>query len=166
MNPSPSSQTPDLEMLRKAVREYQPDPSRVPFSSLKLVHESIVELRQRNASYRVIAELLQQSGIKTSRARVAEYGRMVLDGGKSRKRRKRTNSVPAVSSPVASQSVPVAATATTPAPAATTASNTPFSKVAFPYTSRGPHIAKVELLKPQEAKEFNDSLKAGLAPKP
>lgn len=48
----------------------------------------IVELRTKTASYEVIAELLQQHGVKTSRARVAEYGRVVLSGGKTRKRRR------------------------------------------------------------------------------
>ena len=90
MNTSPTSPTtPNLELLRKAIREYQPDPSRIPFSNLKPFHDSIVELRGKNASYAAIAELLEQHGVKTSRARVAEYGRIVLEGGKSRKRRKR-----------------------------------------------------------------------------
>jgi len=92
--------TPDIESLRKAIREYQPDPSRIPFSNLKPFHDSIVELRGKNASYAAIAELLEQHGIKTSRARVAEYGRIVLEGGKSRKRRKRTRTMPAVNTPV------------------------------------------------------------------
>ena len=61
MNTSPTSPTtPDLESLRKAIREYQPDPSRIPFSNLKPFHDSIVELRGKNASYAAIAELLEQ----------------------------------------------------------------------------------------------------------
>ena len=86
---TPSTPTPDLESLRKAVREFRPNPHRVPFNGLKPVHDSIVELRKQNVSYAAIAELLEQHGVKTSRARVAEYGRIVLEGGKSRKRRKR-----------------------------------------------------------------------------
>ena len=46
-------------------------------------------------SYAAITELLQQHGVKTSRARVAEYGRIVLEGGKKRKRRKRAKTTPA-----------------------------------------------------------------------
>ena len=58
MNTSPTSPTtPNLELLRKAIREYQPDPSRIPFSNLKPFHDSIVELRDKNASYAAIAEL-------------------------------------------------------------------------------------------------------------
>ena len=79
---TPITPTPDLESLRKAIREYQPDPSRIPFNNLKPFHDSIVELRGKNASYAAIAELLKQHGVKTSRARVAEYGRIVLEGGK------------------------------------------------------------------------------------
>src|SRR5271154_4051592 len=122
MNISPTSPTtPDLESLRKAIREYQPDPSRIPFSNLKPFHDSIVELRGKNASYAAIAELLEQYGVKTSRARVAEYGRIVLEGGKSRKRRKRAKTAPAANIPATPQSAPAVATKpapTTPAPTA------------------------------------------------
>src|SRR2546430_10769487 len=85
---SASPPTPNLESLRKAIEEYQPNPSCVPFSNLKPFHDCIVELRGKKASYAVIADLLQQNGVKTSRARVAEYGRIVLDGGKTHKRRR------------------------------------------------------------------------------
>src|SRR2546429_9871640 len=84
---SASPPTPNLESLRKVIEEYQPNPSRVPFSNLKPFHDCIVELRGKKASYGVIADLLQQNGVKTSRARVAEYGRIVLDGGKKHKER-------------------------------------------------------------------------------
>ena len=116
MNTSPTSPTtPDLESLRKAVQEFQPNPHRVPFNNLKPFHDSIVELRGKNASYAAIAELLQQHGVKTSRARVAEYGRIVLEGGKTRKRRKRAKTAPAVNTPATPQSAP--AVAAKPAPA-------------------------------------------------
>jgi hypothetical protein len=89
---SPTKPTPDLEGLRKAVQEFRPNPRRVPFTNLKTVHDCIAKLRQQQVSYATIADLLQQHGVKTSRARVAEYGRIVLDGGKSRKRRKHAKS--------------------------------------------------------------------------
>ena len=44
---TPTTPTPDLESLRKAVQEFQPNPHRVPFNGLKPVHDSIVELRKR-----------------------------------------------------------------------------------------------------------------------
>ena len=95
----PTTSTPDLEGLRKAVQEFQPSPHRVPFTSLKLVHDSIVDMRRRKFSYATITDLLQQHGVKTSRARVAEYGRIVLDGGKKRKRRKRAKTAPVINAP-------------------------------------------------------------------
>jgi len=164
---TPTIPTPDLESLRKAIQEYQPDPSRIPFSNLKLFHDSIVELRGKNASYAAIADLLMQNGIKTSRARVAEYGRIVLEGGKSRKRRKRARTVPATNIPATPQSAPAVAvkpTPATPAPTHAPAANvTPPPKEDSPYRSRGPHIANVRMMSAEEAKEFNDSLKSKLA---
>jgi hypothetical protein len=162
---TPTTPTPDLESLRKAVQEFRPVPHRVPFNGLKPVHDSIVELRKQNVSYAAIAELLEQHGVKTSRARVAEYGRIILEGGKSRKRRKRARTMPAINTPATPQSAP--AEAATPAPAtppapAITSDVPPPPKESSPYHSRGPHIANVRMMKPEEAKEFNESMK----PKP
>ena len=162
MNTSPTS--PNLELLRKAIREYQPDPSRIPFSYLKPFHDSIVELRDKNASYAAIAELLEQHGVKTSRARVAEYGRIVLEGGKSCKRRKRAKTTPAANIPATPQSAPAVAAkpapampAPTPAPAGNV---TPPPEEYSPYRSRGPHIANVKMMTPSEREEFEASLKS------
>jgi hypothetical protein len=143
--------TPDLELLRKAIQEYQPDPSRIPFSNLKPFHDSIVELRGKNASYAAIADLLEQHGVKTSRARVAEYGRIVLEGGKSRKRRKRAKTAPTV----AAKTAP----ATQPATAITSDVPSPQTE-SSPYRSRGPHIANVKMMTPSEWEEFEASLKS------
>jgi hypothetical protein len=153
---------PDPESLRKAVQEFRPNPHRIPFNKLKPFHDSIVELRGKNASYFLIAEILQQNGVKTSRARVAEYGRIVLEGGKSRKRRKRARTAPAGNIPAMPQSAPAATVKPTPAPTAPPADNvvTPPPKENSPYRSRGPHIANVRMMGAEEAKEFNDSLKS------
>ena len=163
---TPSTPTPDLESLRKAVQEFRPVPHRVPFNGLKPVHDSIVELRKRTVSYAAIAELLEQHGVTTSRARVAEYGRIVLEGGKSRKRRKRAKNALAANIPATPQSAPAVAAKpapATPVPTAAPAGNsTPPPKENSSYHSRGPHIANVRMMKAEEAKEFNDSLK----PKP
>ena len=144
--PTTPQQTPDLESLRKAIQEFRPNPHRVPFNSLKSFHDSIVELRGKRASYSVIAELLQQHGVKTSRARVAEYGRIVLAGGKSRKRRKRAKTVPATNAPITPPSVP--AVPTKPVPASTTPADDvpPPPAENSPYRSRGPRIARVRML--------------------
>ncbi|HEY5042378.1 MAG TPA: hypothetical protein VIK53_10280 [Verrucomicrobiae bacterium] len=145
MNPSPQTSTsPNLELLRQAIQEYQSDPSRIPFSNLKPFHDSIMELRGKNASYAAIADLLIQNGVKTSRARVAEYGRIVLEGGK---RRKRAQTTPAVNITAA----PDVAKKTVPTAAPTVTSNVPVPPSEnSPYRSRGPHIAKVELLPASE----------------
>ena len=157
---------PDLESLRKAVQEFRPNPHRVPFNNLKPFHDSIMELRGKNASYFIIAEILQQNGVKTSRARVAEYGRIVLDGGKSRKRRRRAKIAPMVNASVAPQGAP--AVTTKPAPATTApASNVPPPPTEnAPCKSSGPHIANVRMMSPSEREEFEASLKPGNAPKP
>jgi hypothetical protein len=166
MNTSPTSPTaPNLELLRKAIREYQPDPSRIPFSNLKPFHDSIVELRGKNASYAAIAELLEHHGVKTSRARVAEYGRIVLEGGKSRKRRKRAKTAPAANLPATPQSAPAVAAKPAPAtlPATAITSDVPSPQTeSSPYRSRGPHIANVKMMTPSEREEFEASLKSKL----
>ena len=133
---TPTTPTPELESLHKAVQEFQSNLRRVPFSNLKPLHDSIAMLRAKGASYETIAELLKQNGVNASRARVAEYGRIVLDGGKRRKRRKR-----ACAAPAAIQAVPPA-----PLPQISAADSLPASS----NPTRGPHIAKVELLPPGE----------------
>jgi hypothetical protein len=162
--PIPTPTTPNLEALRKAVQEFQSNSHRVPFTNLRPVHDSIVELRGKQVSYSVIAELLQQHGVKTSRARVAEYGRIVLDGGKSRKRRKR-KAAPTVVITAVPQSAPADAK---PSPATSTApaSNVPPpAKENSPYTSRGPRIANVRMISPEEKADLDAFLKAKDAPK-
>ena len=129
-----SPPTPNLELLRKAIQEYQPNPSRVPFSNLKPFHDSIVELRGKNASYAIIADLLKQNGVKTSRPRVAEYGRIVLDGGKTRKRRRQRRIIlppmPTIALPAEPKPQPSSATAET----------------SIEPRPRGPRIARIRML--------------------
>lgn len=143
--PTTPQPTPDLESLRKAIQEFQPNPHRLPFNSLKPFHDSIVELRAKRASYRSVAELLQQHGVKTSRARVAEYGRIVLDGGKSRKRRKRAKTAPATNAPVTPASVPVVPTKLVPASTAPTGDVSSPPTETDSYKSRGPRIARIRM---------------------
>lgn len=163
--PTTPQPTPDFESLRKAIQEFRPNPHRVPFNSLKPFHEFIVMLRSKRASYRSVADLLEKHGVKTSRARVAEYGRIVLEGGKARKRRKRAKAVPVVDVPAPPQNA-FAADAkpapTTPASAAVV-NLPPSPKENSAFVSRGPRIAKVEQLPPDEAKEFLASLTMGNA---
>jgi hypothetical protein len=51
---TPITPTPDLESLRKAVQEFRPNPRRVPFNGLNPFHDSIGELRGKNASYAAV----------------------------------------------------------------------------------------------------------------
>jgi hypothetical protein len=142
--PSPA---PDLEFIRKAMREFQPNPRRVPFTNLKPFHDSLVELRGKNASYDAIADLLKQNGVNTSRARVAEYGRIVLDGGKRRKRRKCAHTMSAFVTPVTPLNGPTEAQIATPTvtPPVTNQLQPPLSGD-FTSKSRGPRIARIRLL--------------------
>lgn len=142
---TPTTPTPDLESFRKAVQEFQPNPHRVPFTNLKPFHDSIVELRGRQASYAAIAELLQQHGIKTSRARVAEYGRIALEGGKSRKRRKRTKPIPMIKGPAVSPNVPAVPVKPALAAMPPTDDLPPPPIEHDPYKSRGPRIARIRM---------------------
>jgi hypothetical protein len=144
--PTTPQPTPDLESLRKAIQEFRPNPHRVPFNNLKPFHDSIVELHRKRASYATIADLLQQHGVKTSRARVAEYGRIVLDGGKSRKRRKRAKIAPAANTPVTPASVPAVPTKPVPASTAPASDVPPPPAANSSYQSRGPRIARIRML--------------------
>ena len=152
--------SPDLESLHQAVQGFQPNPRRIPFHHLKPFHDFIVELRGKNASYFIIAEMLQQHGVKTSRARVAEYGRVVLNGGKRRKRRKYTHQTqvstqlgsPPVALADAAKNVPASVSANfsdSPSP-----QNSPSS-----HKRRGPRIANVELVPQAEWEIIQANLK-------
>jgi hypothetical protein len=130
-----TSSSPNLELLRQAIQNFTPNPRRVPFSNLKPLHDAIVELRGKNASYAIIAELLMQNGVKTSVARVAEYGRIVLDGGKRRRRRKYAHATPTAIQTVL-PAIP---------PAPQISAPTSFQPASKP--ERGPRIANVRMLK-------------------
>ena len=143
--PTTSQPTPDLESLRKAIQEFRPNPHRVPFNNLKPFHEFIVMLRAKRASYRSVADLLEKHGVKTSRARVAEYGRIVLDGGKSRKRRKRAKTLPDANTMVAPQSVPALLSKPGPTSAAPADELPPKPTENDSYKSRGPRIARIRM---------------------
>jgi len=127
--------TPNLELLRQAVQEFQPAPNRIPFHTLKPYHEFIVMLRSKRASYRSVAELLGQQGVKTSVARVAEYGRIILNGGKRRKRRKYAHVTPAT----------IQTASPTPPPTSQISAPTSFQPASKP--ERGPRIANIRMLK-------------------
>lgn len=134
----------DPATVRKAVEEFTP---RRPqkFQDLLPAKEVILELRQRRASYRSIADLLTQHCLPTSKTAIAMFCHQVL--GESVRPRKRSGrkkpSVPATSAEVAA---PQQAADTLQAAAPPTNSD---GEEAQPARSRGPRIAQVRMLKPQ-----------------
>lgn len=120
----------DPNLIRQAVAQFQPR-RRPRFQNLEPCREVIVELREKGASCEAIAELLTRYGVKTSRTMVNEFVR-TLRGRKGSPRQ-----VPRVNSAVAS-------TAPTLQPVS------PIAAEGMQAKTRGPHIAKVELLKPGE----------------
>jgi hypothetical protein len=160
---TPITPTPDLESLRKAIQEYQPDPSRIPFNNLKPFHDSIVELRGKNASYAAIAELLNNMASRPAgrvwpnTAASSWKAANRASGGNGRKPRQ-----PQISRPRLKVRQPWPQNPRRHAAGNGGAMSHRHQKKASPYRSRGPHIANVRMMTPEEAKEFKDSLK----PKP
>ncbi len=121
------------------------------FRALSTAKELILELRQKRASHRVIAELLTQHGLPTGRSAVAAFCREILGEAPlttspvrpRRSGRRRGRTLP----PAQPKATPVAAAAPeavpppfTPPPPAPQAWVRP----------RGPRIANLRTLKPPE----------------
>jgi hydrogenase maturation factor len=74
--------------LTEAVKNYTP-PTPEKYRALGEVKDSIIELRERKASYETIRAMLHENaGIKVSHQTVARYCREVLDSGKAKKPRR------------------------------------------------------------------------------
>lgn len=133
----------DPASVRQAVAEFMP---RRPekFQDLMPAKEVIVELRQKRASYRAIAELLTQHCLPTSKTAVAVFCHEVL-GEIVRPRRRPGRKRPGVPATVTPPSTPDQPTATS-TPAEPTGNG---SGDDTPSRSRGPRIAQVRMLKPQ-----------------
>jgi hypothetical protein len=116
-------------------------------SRLLPLKEDIAALRKHGISYRAISELLTQNGIPTSDVSVMKFSHRFLNEGRSRKRRA-SRRADRVAPRKTARDVPAGASSQPTQPmqnetAATSAENSPLN-------SRGPRIAKVELLKPGE----------------
>ena len=87
--------------LTEAVNNYTP-PAPEKYRALNEVKESIIALRERQASYETIRAMLQENaGIEVSHQTVARYCREVLDSARAKKpRRPKT---PAAEQPAAAQ---------------------------------------------------------------
>ncbi len=137
----------DPAAVRKAVEEFTP---RRPqkFQDLLPAKDVIVELRQKHASYRSIADLLTQHCLPTSKTAIAQFCHQVL--GETVRPRKRPGRK---RSPVPTPTNGEATTAESPA---ARNGGSPLESVANDQGSeaaqtrtRGPRIARVRMLKPQ-----------------
>ncbi len=135
----------DPAAVRQAVAEFTP---RRPekFQDLFPAKEVIIELRQKRASYRAIAEFLTQHCLPTSKTAIAAFCHQVI-GEIVRPRRRpgrKRPAVPAMANPESAPGQPAVASA----PSSPTGSG---SDDDSPSRSRGPRIAQVRMLKPQSA---------------
>lgn len=129
----------DTNLIRAAATQFQPR-RRPRFQNLQPCREVIVELREKGASCEAIAELLTRYGVKTSRTMVNEFVHLLCQPKGGRRRKLPLNPVTAT----AAASVTLLPATSKIMPAA------PEPIVSAPAKTRGPHIAKVELLKPGE----------------
>jgi hypothetical protein len=115
-----------------------------------ILKDDIAALRKRGFSYRTISDLLSQNGINASPTGLMRFCRRVLKEKRSRKptARQRPSSGDIATTPEKSTSVIPAKTSFPSAPVPPKPATTAAGTSAF--TSRGPRIAKVELLPPGE----------------
>ena len=130
----------DPNLIRQAAAQFEPC-RRPRFQNLQACRDVIIELREKGASCEAIAELLTRYGVKTSRTMVNEFVRTLSHPKGGRRRKLPLNSItrPAAPQPSAQPAVFRQAGTAGPEPSASA-----------PMKTRGPHIAKVELLKPGE----------------
>ena len=134
----------DPATVRKAVDEFTP---RRPekFQDLMPAKDVIVELRQKHASYRSIADLLTQHCLPTSKTAIAMFCHQVL-GENVRPRKRPGRRKPPVPSVSADETTHHQATDTNQP---VEPSTNPNGDEAQPTRSRGPRIAQVRMLKTQ-----------------
>jgi hypothetical protein len=138
----------DPATVRQAVAEFTPRrPQR--FQELAPAREVIVELRQKRASYRAIAELLTQHCLPTSKTAIAAFCHEIL-GEITRPKRKPNRKRP---TPTAANGNGSHITTEPPpiAPQPDSAADTQEANGTEIPTARtrGPRIAQVRMLKPQ-----------------
>jgi hypothetical protein len=135
----------DSNLIKKVVTEFRP--KRPPkFQELMAAKELITELRRKGASYESIAEVLGQHCLPISKSAIAMFCHQVLGESVRSRRRPAKKRMPG-SVPAAVENKPSLKThfnATPPPPAHAN------GKEDAAADSRGPHIAKVELLPPGE----------------
>jgi hypothetical protein len=130
----------DPTTVRKAVSEFAPlRPKR--FRELSAAKDFIIELRQKNASYRSIADLLTRHSLPISKTGVAEFCHEVL-GEPARCQKHRPRKRPPIYDSSTSKSP--SQVALTPVPPTTGNSGENQQP-----RVRGPRIAQIRMLKPQ-----------------
>ena len=130
----------DPNIVRKAVSEFTPRHQQ-KFENLLPAKDVIVELRQRRASFRAIAELLTQHCLPTGKTAIADFCHEVLGETIRPHRRAARRRLPVVELQGDTKVV-------LPVPA-TTAPSEPPSPEAGADRSRGPRIAQIRRLIPQ-----------------
>ncbi|HEU5125117.1 MAG TPA: hypothetical protein VFW05_13770 [Verrucomicrobiae bacterium] len=134
----------DPATVRKAVDEFTP---RRPekFQDLMPAKDVIIELRQKRASYRSIADLLTQHCLPTSKTAIAMFCHQVL-GENVRPRKRPGRKKPPVPSASTDEPPPHQATDTHQSNEQPVNLN---GEEAQPTRTRGPRIAQVRMVKPQ-----------------
>jgi hypothetical protein len=139
-----------LNRFRHAASQYARTAKSRP-SRLLTLKEDIAALRKRGVSYRAISELLSRSGITASDICVMNFCHHILMERRHKPfvaRRAKSDA----SHPAARKSAPNATDkAALPAKPATVVDSLPVPTESAPVKTRGPHIAKVELLPPGES---------------
>lgn len=130
----------DPNTVRKAVSEFTPRHQQ-KFENLLPAREVIVELRQRRASFRAIAELLTQHCLPAGKTAIADFCHEVLGETIRSHRRAPRKRQPAVEPQGETKFILPALATTTPGepPNPDTAAERP----------RGPRIAQIRKLTPQ-----------------
>lgn len=130
----------DPHLIRQAAAQFEPR-RRPRYGNLQACREVIIELREKGASCEAIAELLNRYGVKTSRTMVNEFVRMLKQTKNTRRKKAHLSSI-------AQSAVPVThPPETVSTPIVSTKTDATINGAAKP---RGPHIARVELMKQGE----------------
>jgi hypothetical protein len=139
-----------LDRFRAAASQYT-HTAKSRASRLLTLKDDIVALRKRGISYRAIAELLTQSGIPASDTCVTNFCHRVLKEKLAHKSSAKRCASRHANRPASPNNTAVASPKTT-LPFAPLATDKPTAKPTetSAFTSRGPRIAKVELLPPGE----------------
>jgi hypothetical protein len=138
-----------LNRFRHAASQYALT-TKARASRLLALKDDIAALRKRGVSYNAISELLAQSDITASSTCVMNFCHRVLN-----ERRRRPSTLHRSPSIINGRTIPKAAPdaavhANSSAVPDTTLLPLPAPTETTPLKTRGPHIAKVELLKPGE----------------